>query len=491
MEGIVIQRPVRRYLTLGLLSGGLLLGCQSSRARLAHFDSEQTEPKAVVQQKSPPKDDVEEIVLADAAPTAEENDDVTPVAAEIPAGPCEYTLASLEQLALAHNPAIRQASASVSKAAGFRDQVGTAPNPITGYQGSQLGDRGTDQHVAFVEQEIVLGKKLERNRLVLEQEVQAQLWQVEATRYRVLTDVRSRFYEALAAQRRRELAEEFGKVTAKGVTIAEQRFKALEGSRPEILQAQIQESEVGLIRQRADLAFRAAWTQLYAAIGMPCAGPSAIVGSLRIDIQPRDWEAVYCDLVSCSPELRMACARVARSQANLDRQQVQAIPNLSLMAAGGYDNGTNSSMINTQIGLPVPLFNRNNGNINAAWAEYCRATQEMERLKLNLRSRLATAAQEYDSAAIQVQTYEEQIVPKAQDALRLSEQSYAAGEVDFLQVLVIRRTFFDSNLQSITAQGEFAKANALIDGFLLSNGLDESTDTNADDSLRGQSLGGQ
>lgn len=401
------------------------------------------------------------------------------------------TLASLERFALEHNPAIKQAAAAVSKAMGFRDQVGRYPNPVAGYNATQLADRGTDQHTGFVEQDIVLGKKLDRNRLVLEQEVQAQLWQVEMTRLRVLTDVRVRFYETLAAQQRLRLANDFQTVAAKGVDAAQRRLDALEGSRPELLQARIQRSEVQLLRERAEIGFRAAWNGLFAMVGLPCRADGGLAGSLSLPVETRDWESVYCQLLEVSPELRMAGSRVARAQANLDRQKAQPIPNLSLMVAGGYDNGTGSEMINTQVGMPIPIYNKNQGNIVAAHAEYCRATQEMQRLKLSLRVRLVNAAREYDSAAAQVRRYRDEIVPNAQEALELSEQAYRAGEFEFLQVLIVRRTFFDSNLQLVEAESDFAQANSLIDGLLLSGGLTESTDTDADDGLRGQTLSGQ
>lgn len=401
------------------------------------------------------------------------------------------SLPDLERFALEHNPAIRQAAAAVSKAVGFREQVGRYPNPMGGYNGTQLADQGTDQHVGFIEQEIVLGGKLKRNRLVLEQEVQAQLWQVEMTRLRVLTDIRVRFYETLAAQQRLNLAVDFEGVTRKGVDAAQKRLDALEGSRPELLQAKIQQSEVELVRQKAEIAFRAAWNSLFATVGMPCLNDGALAGSLEMPTEPRDWEELYSQLIEVSPEVRMACSRVARAQANLDRQQVQPIPNLSVMVAGGYDNGTGSNMVNTQVGLPIPIFNRNDGNTSAAWAEYCRATQEMQRIKLDLRTRLLQAGREYDSAAVQVNRYQSEIVPNAREALDLSEQAYRAGEFEFLQVLIVRRTYFDSSILLIDARTGFAQANALVDGLLLSDGLSQSTDTDVDDGLRGQTLSGQ
>ncbi|NJR43808.1 MAG: TolC family protein, partial [Akkermansiaceae bacterium] len=82
-------------------------------------------------------------------------------------------------------------------------------------------------------------------------ETQSQQWQVETQRYRVLTDVRQRFYEALAAQRRLQVATDFEQVAIKGVRNAAARQEALEASRPEFLQAEIQLKQVELQRRQA------------------------------------------------------------------------------------------------------------------------------------------------------------------------------------------------------------------------------------------------
>ena len=68
------------------------------------------------------------------------------------------TLGDFESLAFTNNPTIRELAATTQKAAGYRTQVGLRANPIVGYQGVQLADRGTDQHTAFVEQEFVTAK---------------------------------------------------------------------------------------------------------------------------------------------------------------------------------------------------------------------------------------------------------------------------------------------------------------------------------------------
>lgn len=403
----------------------------------------------------------------------------------------EISLATLEAWALQSNPAIRQAAASANKAMGFRSQVGLNPNPTIGYMGQQLGDAGTDQHLAFLSQDIVLGDKLRLNGEVVGHGVQSQLWEVEAQRFRVVTDVRLRFYEALAAQQRLDTAAEFRGVLVKGVEVAEARKAAAEGTQPEILLARIQLNEIELVQQRAQFSFEAAWKELASIVGVRQLQPTVLVTPAQSVTAPRDWDGVYQDLVVRSPELKAANSRVCRAAANVRRQEAQPIPNLQLEVAVGHDQGTGQQFGQVQAGMPIPVFNKNQGNIDAAQAEYCRATQDVQRLRMSLSARLARAAQEFDSARVAVEKYEQHILPQADENLKLSEQAYEAGEFSFLQVLISRRVYFDAFLQLIDARRELAQANATIDGLLLTGGLNETVDTLDDDSLRGQSLDGQ
>ena len=500
----MFSRKSRQQIALCAV-GLLAVGCQSSNrwmanrqeSRSSKIDAVASDEGQLTTRLSAASEPVDEILLTGGEQLENQIEIATPAQADGGASQAEFdagtplTLATLEQLALENNPAIRQASASASKASGFRDQVGRYANPTIAYSGQQLADAGTDQHMMTLSQDIVTGDKLALNQLVLNQSVQAQLWEVEAQRYRVLTDVRTTYYEALAAQRRLALATEFQVVAAKGVRVAESRKDALEGSQPEVLQSEIQLQEVELQQQQAEFALHASWNELTAIIGLPDLAQSGLQGELPTTAEPRDWESVYRQLESESPELRAACSRVARATANLRRQEAQVTPNLQLQLGAGHDLGTNSDFAQLGVGMPVPIFNRNQGNISAAHAEYCRATQDYQRLRMSLKARLARAAQEHDSALVAVQRYEGQILPKAEQSLKLSEQAYTAAQFDFIQVLTARRIYFDSNLRAVDARRQLAQAVTKIDGLLLSGGLSGTIDTSEDDSLRGQALSGQ
>lgn len=395
------------------------------------------------------------------------------------------SLSDFESLAYANNPAIRELAATTQKAAGYRTQVGLRPNPTVGYQGQQLANRGTDQHLAFVEQEFVTAGKLELNRRVLNEAVRAQMLELETQKLRVSTDIRVLFYAALAAQKRIELIDNFESVADKGIQVAELLVTAAEGTRLEVLQAIIQKNEIDLVRQQASVKLAAAWRGLLALTGSPYIEPTQLIGELPREMQSQDWAFVKSTIVGNSPEYSAAQTRVSQARAQLQRHGVQAIPNLTFQLGAGVDNSTDNGMINFQVGAPIPIFNKNEGNIAAAQAELCRASLEIQRIEKSIEARLAAVSGDYDSALAAVNQYAGKILPNANESLKLAELAYEAGETSFVQVLVARRTYFDSNLQLVAAQAQLAQANSKVDGFVLTGGLDPVVDRSGDDSLRG------
>ena len=494
-------------IALLLVVAALINGCATTRLLLSRVSNNAPSPADDVQPCLPEVPSITtsslnassgthgDVVLTDATEYSETDFAVSRVSfdqsTETMSAVEAFTLPELEQLALDHNPTLQQLSAAVQKARSLRYQVGLKPNPVVGYSGGQLFDAGTDQHVAFVEQEIVTGDKLCLNRRVLDQSVQVQLWELETQRKRVVTDVRRLFFAALAAQRREKLTNLFQVVVQKGVDVSKQRLQALEGSQVDVLQSEIQLAEVELKQQQAQISFNASWKELAAIAGLPHLNTAAVTGDLTPRVLELDWEQTYQSLLAVSPELHAARTRVTEARMNQRRQEVQAVPNPTLLVGAGSDNGTGTGMLNVQVGLPLPVHNKNAGNISAAWADYCRATHEVKRIESSMKARLARVAGDFDSAAATVRRYQDEILPRAEQTLRLSEQAYAAGEFDFLQVLIVRRTFFESNLIHVQALGELAQAHAQVDGILLTGALDATVEFTADDTLRQQSFSQQ
>ena len=405
--------------------------------------------------------------------------------------PAGLTLEAIESIALANNPTIAELVATTQKAAGFKTQVGLRANPVIGYQATQLADRGTDQHTVFISQTIITADKLALNRSVLNEALRAQLMQLEAQKYRIATDIRVAFYDALAAQQRVNLIQDFQSVADTGVDLAEQLKEAQEGSQLEVVQAKVQQNEIRLALRQAQVQFDATWRELSALAGNPDMTPVPLQGTLPSAEINLDWPSVASTMIASSPEIQAAQARINQARAYICRQAVQPIPNLDVQFAAGVDNATDNGLINLQIGAPIPVFNKNQGNICAARAEYARASRELDRIQNSIKARLAAASRAYDSSLVAVEQYTSDILPNAEEGLKLAELAYKAGETSFVQVLIARRTYFDTNLQFIVSQQQLAQARARVDGFVLTGALDAVVDNSGDDSLRGLTLSQQ
>lgn len=406
------------------------------------------------------------------------------------------SLSDLEQMALENNPTLAQLSAVVSKAQGIRKQVGLYPNPVIGYSGDEMGNDGASgQQGGFISQTIVTGDKLRLNRAVASQDIQALSWDYEAQLYRVQNDVRLRFYEALGAQRRVKLALELKKVAEEGLKAAVQLLEARQTARPDVLQAQVQLNEVLIILQNAQFDYEAAWKQLASVIGNPDLAPARLEGTLEEKgDEAFTWEGTYRRLLDSSPELQAAYFRAQRARFMIQRQEAQPTPNLLTQFAVAKDNSTGDTITSVQVGIPLPLFNRNQGNIDIARSEYHRAVRDSERLELSLRNRLAVVFRNYQKSRQQVERYSSNILPIAEENLKLTDDGYRQGEFDFLRVLTARRTYFETNLAFVQSLTGLRLAEVQISGLLLTGGLDDVSDISEGSGgvdQRDQALSGQ
>ncbi|GAB4151606.1 MAG: hypothetical protein Tsb009_27090 [Planctomycetaceae bacterium] len=406
------------------------------------------------------------------------------------------TLADLETMALESNPTLDQLAAVVEKARGIRDQSDRYPNPVVGYNGTEIGNEGAaGQQGAFVSQTIVTGDKLRLNRHVASWNIQEMSWAYQVQKYRVLNDVRLQFYDLLGAQKRLEITARLMKVAQNGLKIARQLKEAKQAAQADVLMARRELNLVRILQQNAEFDRQTAWKRLTLVLGRPNLAMQDIQGALSGSVRKWNWEATSQRLLEESPQLESARARVQGARTAIQRQEVQTVPNVLAQLGVAYDASTRDPIANVQVGVPLPLYNKNRGNIRLAHGEYQRAIRNVERLELQLRDQLAIAFRQFQQAQFQVNLYETSILKDVAENLRLTEASYEAGQVNFTRVLTARRAFFESNLKYVDALIALQKANVILNGFVLTGGLTDVPDIGSralsGAGQRGQALSGQ
>ena len=129
-----------------------------------------------------------------------------------------------------------------------------------------------------------------------------------------------------------------------------------------------------------------------------------------------------------------------------------------------HRNQTSDNVVGVQAGIPLPIFNRNQGNIMQADAELVAAENDARRIQLELQNRLAIAFRRYENARQQVARYQNEIIPRAKQSIDLVTQGYGAGQLGFQPLLTSQRTYVRANLMYLDALSELRQASTLIEG---------------------------
>jgi cobalt-zinc-cadmium efflux system outer membrane protein len=416
-------------------------------------------------------------------------------AAKSPAqqGETRLRLEDLEKIALESNPTLAQAASSVRAAEGRKLQSGLYPNPTIG----ATGDENTPGPIIrggefgfFVEQQFVTAGKLGKSRSIAEQERLLAETTAQAQKQRVLNAVRSLYYEALGAARRVQVQTQLATLSQQAVKISKELANVGAADQPDLLESEIEADRSEVSLAMAKTAQTQVWRELAAVVGNPSLQPAPLEGNLE-DVPRLELESAMTKLFSESPEIRSSEVTIAREEAALRRSKVEKVPdivaraglryNRELLELGGKPVGMEGFF---DVGVEVPFFNRNQGNVAAARANLERAQREVERVKLSLRMRMARAYKEYQDSLITAEKYQTHMIPRAQKAYDLYLNNFRQMAAAYPQVLIAQRNLFQLQEDYVTALVKTWRSAVEIQGLLLIGGLEapgSGTEMSSDD----------
>ncbi len=398
-------------------------------------------------------------------------------------------LADFERIALQHNPTIKQAAAQFEAALSRSHQAGLYPNPVAGYVQDQIGSfsesmptangfavRGRpspgDNVGAFIQWQIVTAGKLRLSRAKFAEEATAARWQAIAQELRVLNSVRMQYFDVLAAQRLIGIHREIVKLDDDSVRTTQEMFNVGQAGEPELIQARVQERRAKVALQKSENRFRGDWEELVSLVGAPELRPSPIDPKLlEAEVAPLSFDGTLADLLHNSPEIQAALSEIRRDEIMVRRERVEPIPNILLQAVTGFNYEFGVQTAGVQIGVTLPIFNRNQGTIREAMSDLSRDHAEYQRIALLLRQRLAEVYTRYQSASQSVADYRAGSLPMARRAYELQVASYRQRRTTWPQVIASRRTYFDLSQDYVESLLELRRSEVEIGGMLLVDGL--------------------
>ncbi len=381
------------------------------------------------------------------------------------------TLRDAIELALMRNPELAAFATEMRALEGATLQAGLLRNPEVsvnveniGNVGKLQGDVNSAESVAKevtqqtttirIGQLIELGgKRVARVNAALLGEQLAAI-DYEFRRVEIIARVANVFTEVVAGQERVKLAEETRRLAQQVVDTVMLRVKA--GKVPPIEETR---AKVGLSAARIE--FEQAQRDLISArkrlallwdSAMPQFGQA--LGSLEISIAPPDFQLLQ-ERVMENPLALRALKNIEHRRALLEVEQTRRIPNLTVNA--GVVNyallGGNTAI--ASVAIPLPLFDRNQGNIKEAHQRVSKAEDEQAAMALRLKTELAQSYEAMSAAWNEIGILRDEILPGARSAFDVTRRGYELGKFGLLEMLDAQRILFQNQVLYVRALANY------------------------------------
>lgn len=378
------------------------------------------------------------------------------------------TLRQVLALSLMHNPELRAFSWEVRAAEARRLQAGLMPNPKLEVEveevagpGPRSGFDGAETTI-LLSQLIELGEKRRKRTELASLEKKLTGWDWEAKRLDVFTEVTKAFVAVLTAQQERELTEDLVRLSREVLDTVRQRVQAGKDSPVEETKAQVALARAEIEFEKANKRLESARKQLSAT----WAGKSPVFEKAAGDLDSIVPIAPFDDLVSLldqNPDMARWALELEQRKGALELAKANSIQDVRLGGGMQRFNKTDDNAVVFGVAIPIPLFDRNQGNVLEAGHQLAKAKAQRRAVEAHMYAALAEDYARLSSAFTEATDLGNKVLEGAQSAFDATSEGYRQGKLNFLDVLDAQRTLFEARAQYINALASYQTAKADVE----------------------------
>jgi cobalt-zinc-cadmium efflux system outer membrane protein len=410
-----------------------------------------------------------------------------------PVSAAGLTLPELMREALAHNHDLGAARAQVEAAMGRLTQAGLRPNPRLnlGNESDQIfGNEGEYSRSIGVTQDFPITGRLARARDVARVDVARALTEVNEAERRLLGDIATAYYAVIALDQRIAVRERLIRIDQSLVTVSAERQKAGEVSELDVNTAtleleRLRQERTVLTGERA-----AALKTLAGIVGYAAQATPEINTTVPEVAAPPPLAQLTEQALSRRTDLRLLALAADRAQAEAVLAQASAwedwgvslgIRQDKLVVGNPVAPSVNKALM-LSLSIPLPLFNRNQGNRTAAVAEERTAREQSLALQLRIGNEVAALHEQLTRLLTALNSYTEHTLPLSRRNTELARDAYRSGQLSITDVVQAERQENDLNAGYADALGQYlrtlAELNAATVGYapLMTHPLGGSAD---------------
>jgi cobalt-zinc-cadmium efflux system outer membrane protein len=391
-------------------------------------------------------------------------------------GQSPLTLNELQCRAMSNNPLIRQAASDVEAARGAMIQAGAYPNPHIGYQADTIGTGATAGYQGGnISQTIVTGGKLRLARAAAAEDVENAQLALRRARFDLATQVRTNYFAVLVALERVKVNYALLQFADRVYRTQVTRVAAGQAAAYEPLQLRVLAAQARTQVIQSNHEYEAAWRRLATTLNCPEMPPTPLAGEIDGPVPQITYAAARDRILSVHTDLATAQNGVVKARYQLRLARVTPVsPNIdtSTVIEHDYTVPPYNTTVSLQIGVPVPIFDTNRGNIISAEAALVRASSEYERARNELLSSLADTFARYQTNNATFDAYRDGILADQVRAYRGVYQRYQVDpDADFNDVVTSQQTLAQTISTYIQLVGDRWQATVDLAGLLQADDL--------------------
>lgn len=380
----------------------------------------------------------------------------------------EISIDGAVRRAIEHNVEILSAAADVEAARGRLREAHAllASNPeLELEQGARTGGAGAEtvDRSASITQEVEIALQRGSRKSSARAELARSEALLDATKRRVVAGVKASFLLALAAREKLLFAVQVEELTKALRDAAKRREELGAGTALETNLAEIEWGDAKRSRIAAQRELVERTSDVGRLLSLRSSEMGVVIGELRRPASRSVTEESLRRAAGSSASTRAATYGVDAARAELALARKAVVPNLTVRGFWQSEAGGSEVIRGVGVGIPLPFFRRNQAELGAARAQLHRAEAEASFVGVSVDREVEVAWRRWRAAQEELEVFDENIVEKVEENLRLLQSSLAAGKSNLLDVLVVQRRLVDTRRDYLDALAAAGAADAEID----------------------------
>lgn len=369
---------------------------------------------------------------------------------------------------LLENPQLQSYAWQIRVKEAERIQASIFPNPELEAEMENFGGSGpfkgydARETTIRLSQKVLLGADRVKQKRLAGLTTELASWDYETQRLNTLTGLTRAYVSALEAQIQWEQQKELLEVARQFYESVSAQVDAGKVSKLEETKAQVELSQVRIDLENRRNARESAFSTLASFWGGDQAPFHALRGELERNVSIPNYQEV-AQWMGRNPDVARWATEIQQREAALSFERAKAIPDITIR--GGYrrmeDLDAHAAMVG--VSIPLPFFDRNQGNVKAARYELKRAETLQESARIEAQRLLQNSYHKLQAVQYEVEQLQADVLPGAETAYEAAQVGYRQGKFDFLEVLDAQRTLFTSRTRYVQALAELNRAVADVE----------------------------